>query len=143
MSHTIAGATASCTINGYLDASDAALAVYDYLVNHPDEIPPDLDDYDSDEVVNALESYLVLEDGTLTISYETDQDEGNCDSEVFDFLCSHFACLQESPFMQVNWTTYDSRTGLNGGTDYYGRNGKSLDIEAILATHLTATQPSL
>ena len=137
MSYTTASATATCTIAGLEDTSTAALAVYDYLVNHPDEIPEPLndDDMDSDEVVCAIESYLELDGEELTIYYCTESD-GCYSSEVFDFLSSHFACLQTSPFMTVTWIVDDSRAGYSASTDYYDRQGERIDVRAILTERL-------
>jgi hypothetical protein len=137
MSYTTVSATATCTIAGLDDTSTAALAVYDYLVNHPDEIPEPLndDDMDSDEVVFAIESYLDLDDEELTISFCTESD-GCYSSDVFDFLTSHFACLQTSPFMEVNWIVDDSRAGYSASTEYYDRQGEQINVRAILAERL-------
>lgn len=116
----------------------AALAVYDYLVNHPDEIPDglDYDDQDSDSVVSCIESYLSIDSNELVISYSTEAD-GNYDSEVFDFLSSHFACLQTSPYMEVTWVVDDSRCGYSSGTDYYDRTGQHIDLRSILTVALS------
>jgi hypothetical protein len=136
MSYTAASATAHCTIAGLDSAETAALAVYDYLVNHPDEIPQALDEYDSDDFVATIASYLTVDDNQLTIHYSTES-AGNYDAEVFDFLSSHFACLQTSPFMEVTWVVDDSRSGCSASTDYYDRSGKPIDIKAALTAHLT------
>lgn len=137
MSYTAASATATCTIAGLDDTRTAALAVYDYLVNHPEEIPEPLDDdsMDSDEVVFAIESYLSLDGEELTIYYSTEAD-GCYSSDVFDFLSSHFACLQTSPFMTVTWIVDDSRLGYSASTKYYDRQGEQIDIKAILTERL-------
>ena len=137
MSYTTVSATATCTIAGLDDTSTAALAVYDYLVNHPDEIPEPLDDddMDSDEVVFAIESYLDLDDEELTISFCTESD-GCYSSDVFDFLTSHLACLQTSPFMTVTWIVDDSRAGYSASTEYYDRQGEQINVRAILAEKL-------
>lgn len=136
MSYTTFGAIATCTVEGFADTASVALAVYDYLVNHPDEIPDGLDDddMDSDEVVFTIESYMDLDGDKLTISYHSEND-GNYNSEVFDFLTSHFATLQSSPFMKVNWMVDDSRDGMSSGTDYYGKDGSRIDVDSILSQH--------
>ena len=137
MSYTTVSAIANCTIAGPDGTRGAALAVYDYLVNHPDEIPEPLnnDDIDSDEVVFAIEPYLDVDDGELTISFCTESDD--CySSEVFDFLTSHFAKIQTSKYMTVTWSCFDSRDGMSSGTDYYDRQGEQIDVHAILAERL-------
>jgi len=136
MSYTCHSAKATCKITAFESTEAVALSVYDYLMNHTDEIPEGLEDYDSDDVVLAIQSYLALEDDTLTISYST-EDEGNFDSQIFDFLSSHFAYLQASLFMQVAWVVDDSRDGYTSGTDYYDRRNKRVDVEALLTAQLS------
>jgi len=144
MSHTASSAIATCTIEGFTDTESVALAVYDYLVNHPDEIPLtasawsgdslDHDDMDSDRVVSIIKCYMDLDGDKLTISYHSENEE-NYSSQIFDFLTSHFATLQSSPFMKVNWMVDDSRDGMSSGTDYYGKDGSRIDVDSILSQH--------
>lgn len=137
MSYTTSGAIATCTIEGFTDTASVALAVYDYLVNHPDEIPDGLDDddMDSDAAVLTIESYLNLEGNKLIIGYDSEEDY-NYHSEIFDFLTGHFATLQSSPFMKVNWMFDDSRDGMSSGTDYYGKDGNRIDVDSILSQYI-------
>lgn len=138
MSYTTSAAVATCTVPDLSSVEEAALAVYDYCVNHPDEIPESLDEYDSDDFVSAIESYLDFDDQeSLVISYDSEADGNSC-AEVFDFLASHFACLQSSPFMEVSWSSFDSRRGTQGGTDYYNRAGELIDVRAVLTAHFTS-----
>ena len=136
MSIMQSGATASCIVN-HSSTREAALAVYDYLVNHPDEIPDAIDeddDMDSDATVEYLERYMNCEsDGKLVISYDTEDLNG--DSGVFDFLSHHFACLQSSGFMVTTWWVNDSREGGDSGTDYYDRQGNIINVTEILTKH--------
>lgn len=136
MSYTQCGATASCTVS-HSSTREAALAVYDYLVNHPDEIPDAIDeddDMDSDATVEYLEAYMDCQsDGKLVISYDTEEPNG--DSSVFDFLSSHFACLQSSRFMTVNWWVNDSKSGGDAGTDYYDQQGNIINVPLILTKY--------
>lgn len=134
MSYTAAFASAHCQVAGLDNTRTAALAVYDYLVNHPDEIPDSLSD--DDNMVDEIESYLELKGDDLIISYCTEND-GNYSSEVFDFLSSHFACLQTSPFMEVSWIVDDSKSGYSAGTDFYDRAGALIDARAVLTAHLS------
>ncbi len=134
MSYTSSSASATCQVAGLDDTRTAALAVYDYLVNHPDEIPDSLSD--DENMVDEIESYLELDDNILTISYSTEND-GNYNAEVFDFLSNHFACLQTSPFMEVCWVVDDSKSGYSSGTDFYDRSGALIDVRALLHAHLS------
>ena len=136
MSYTSSSAIATCSILGLADTRTAALAVYDYLVNHPDNIPEALNHLDSDDFIYEIECYLAVESSdTLTIAYSTDSDSANCSVEVFDFLTDHFAYLQTSPFMEVNWISSSNWGGTFSGTNYYDQNNKRLDIKAILTNY--------
>lgn len=141
MSNTIASATATCIIFGFLDTREAALGVYDYLVNHPDEIPDYFNQADSDETVLLIESYLSLYNHSLVISYDT-ENTCNHDSAIFDWLVRHFACLQSSPFMAVNWVVEDTKTGISSGADYYDQSGSQLDVRSLLASKLASSAAS-
>lgn len=135
MSNTTSCATATCQVAELPDTETAALAVYDYLVNHPDEIPEALNEGDSDETVAQIKSYLSLQGKHLTISYSTAH-SSNYDSAVFDFLSKHFACLQTSLFMEVTWVVEDSKSGPSAGTDFYDRSGALIDVRDVLMAHL-------
>lgn len=142
MSTTNSFAVARCQIKGLNTTESAAFAVYDYLVNHPDEIPDVLADCDSDDCINQLKSYLWISDDhppaaevyDLIISYSTEQD--NSDSSVFDCLVKHFSILQSSLFMEVTWVVEDSRTGFSAGTNYYDRSGTQIDVRTALTAYL-------
>lgn len=137
MSFTAYSAVAHCTVAELDSTRTAALAVYDYLVNHPDEIPGGLSD--DEDAIEEIERYLAFEGlpGQLTISYDTESEFGNHDPAVFAFLSNHFACLQTSPYMEVAWSSFDSRAGTDGGTDYYDRQGHQIDIHALLTSQLS------
>jgi hypothetical protein len=127
-------ASATCSIPPSLaSVNEIALSVYDYLVNHPEEITDDLNDLgdDSDEFVENISSYLSLDRGVLQIGYSTDE-SFNDNSAVFDFLSHHFSCLQTSLFMKVVWIVADTKS-YSAGTDYYDRSGQRINVDFILA----------
>ena len=132
MSTTIASATATCTIpEGTPTPQDVAVAIHDFIVNHEDvDLPIELEDYDSDEFVHELVPYLSVENGTeLTISYDTEDDKAYS-SAIFDFLVDHFKTLQTSEVMEVRWNVYDSKEGNSSGTNYYRKDGETIDVIA-------------
>lgn len=137
MSFSFSRATATCTVASLGTPREVALSIYDYFVNHPDEIPPDLDDLDSDDFVLEIENYIGCNGETLTLSYDTEQ--SNNSSEVFDWLFSHFVFLQSSLFMKCTWCVEDSRTGIDYDINYYDRNNKLLDVEAVLEIYLSTS----
>jgi len=131
MSYTQHSATATCTIKNVLDASDLCHQLYNYLTNHEDEIPEGLADCKSvEEFADTVESYVELSNDNLMISMDTE--ECNSDSEIFDFLCSHYAYLMTSKFMKVVWAFYDSRQGLSGDVIYYDNTNSYIDVEALI-----------
>ena len=131
MSYTQHTATATCTIKCVLDVSDLCHQLYDYLTNHEDEIPEGLADCKSvEEFADIVESYVELSNDNLTISIDTE--EINSDSEIFDFLTTHYAHLMTSKFMKVTYAMYDSRQGLSADVTYYDNTNSFIDVEALI-----------
>ena len=131
MSYTQHSAIATCTIKNVLDINDLCHHLYDYLTNHEDEIPEGLADCKSvEEFADIVESYVELSDDKLTISMDTER--LNSDSEIFDFITSHYAYLMTSKFMKVVWASCDSRGGLSGDVIYYDNTNSFIDIESLI-----------
>lgn len=131
MSYTQHSAIATCKIANVLDTNDLISQLYDYLTNHEDEIPYELEECGTfEEFAYRVEDYLSLTDGTLQIMLDTE--DSNCDNEIFDFLTNHYALLMVSKFQKVVWVSYDSRAGLSGDCSYYDNTGKMIDVEAML-----------
>lgn len=134
MSHSFHSALAACTIQPIDSALELAAAVVDYLVNHPDEIPESLDgdDMDSDAVALEIERYLAVlnraDSCELEIRY--DSEDGPSDSDVFDFLCLHFAALQLSPFMTITALSFDSRGGGGFSVRRLNRAGEEINVQS-------------
>ena len=136
MSYTAASATATLTVDGFSTVNDVATAIADYLISHKDEIPDGLVDLEHDDMVTTLEAYFSLDGNTLAITYGTEYD-GNYNSEVFDFLTTHFVKLMTSPYMEVIWMCDDSRDGMSAGTDYYDKDCNAIDLKAALAAYVS------
>jgi hypothetical protein len=135
---TFASSSATCSIPLSLaSVKEIALSVYDYLVNHPEEITDDLNDLgdDSDEFVENISSYLSLDRGVLQISYSSDEPL-NDNSAVFDFLSHHFSCLQTSLFMKAVWIVADTKS-YSAGVDYYDKSGQMIDVDFVLNSFLS------
>ncbi|MGA1731175.1 MAG: hypothetical protein ACO4B5_13225 [Steroidobacteraceae bacterium] len=136
-------AHATALIPNTPDVETAALGVHDWCVNHPEDIPDALSECYSDEFVETISNYLSLAPGAMDLASLTislDSDEANCDNEIFEFLCSHFASVQEAPFLSVSRGTFDSRTGANGWSQFFGQDGKEIDVEAVLTQALSNRQ---
>jgi hypothetical protein len=108
-----ASASATCSIPPSLSSvSEIALSVYDYLVN------------------------LQISYSTGEVSEESGTGPINSSSAVFDFLSSHFSCLQTSLFMRVVWIVGDTKS-FSAGVDYYDRSGQMIDVDFALNSFLS------
>lgn len=130
MSYSHNQAVATCTVKHLTHTVDIANNVYDYLSNHEDELPSNLDPENFVEFVEIIQSYVELSGNTLTIKLDTE--EVNQDCEIFDFLQSHYAHNMTSKFMRVVWMTYDSKAGMEANCFYYNNNDDLIDVESIL-----------
>jgi hypothetical protein len=130
MSYTQHTCIATCTLDGVSTATDAINLLVDWLGNNPEEIPDDLSqDVTAEDTAEELACYINMdESGQVIISLDTDGHNGNYNSEVFDFITSHFASIQSSDYMTVNWSCYDRKNGVSSGTDYYDQNGNAFDM---------------
>lgn len=128
MSYTQAASTATCTL-AVNAASEAITLLTDWLGNNPDEMPEGLsEDGTADDIAEELSPYIDMDEmGQIIVSFNTEGDD-NYDSEVFDFITRHFASIQTSDYMVVNWSRNNSRDGVFSGTNYYDKNGNSLDM---------------
>ena len=136
MSYTIHSSTATLTLANVNSDSDALKLLTDWLGNNPDEIPDGLSqDGTADELADELSPYIKVEEGGLvTVSLDPDGD-GNDNSEVFDFITSHFRSIQSSEYMGVSWSCYDSRSGTSAGVEYYGRDGNPILVDEAIKSH--------
>lgn len=134
MSFIINEAQAVCRIAGIHTADELGMAVYDYLVNHPDEIPKALDgdDDDSDKAFLKIASYLSFNNAAQLVI--TLCEDGDID--LWRFLTEHFACLQSSLWMACYWRTYDSCEGVECGAYYLDRQGEEIDLNRALESYL-------
>lgn len=116
----------------YENEREAALAVYDYVVNHPDQkLPEDLDQLDSDDFVVEVELYIKLDKETLTIS--RDSEGKNCSYEIFSFLLHHFRGFNTKRYVYIFHSGYDSRNGIFGSNEYMDKEtGVCVDVPALL-----------
>ena len=125
MSYTQHTASAECTLEGVKTTTDAVKLITDWVTNHPEDFPDVLDqDGTEEEIADFLSPYIEVNEGIVTITVDSESDNGNYDSDVFDFITSMFMEINTMDYMTVVWTCYDSRDGLSSGTDYYDQNGK-------------------
>jgi hypothetical protein len=135
MSTTQHYSSASCTLANVSSESDAISLLTDWLGNHPDEIPDGLSqDGTEADLADELCPYIGVEgNGLVTVTLDTEGEHGNYHSEVFEFITSHFASIQTSPYMTVHWANYDSRSGMSSGTTYYDRDYNPIEVDDAVA----------
>lgn len=129
MSYTQHASTATCTLS--VNTVDEAITLLtDWLGNNPDEFPDGLsEDETESEIADELSPYISRdESGQIIVSIDSESDDSNYNSNVFDFITSHFAKIQASEYMTVTWSCFDSRDGMSSGTDYYDQDGKYFDM---------------
>lgn len=125
MSYTSSTATAYLTLAGVTSPTDAVNLYIDWIANHEEDIPEELQELSAEELLAELLPYVeTKEDGKVIISYDSEGDGGNYNSEYFDALTSYFKGIMTSRLMEVSWSVYDSRDGTSGGTDYYDADGQ-------------------
>lgn len=135
MSHTSSSAIATCTLKGVHNQKDAVTLYVDWLMvrmtTAPDDIPEYLDGMTREEMEDEVSSYVEAnENGEVTVTLDTEGDDGNWNQEVFDSICKHFSQIQVSDLLKIEWSTFDSRDGTSATTSYYDQNGEWVDIES-------------
>jgi hypothetical protein len=134
MSITTSCATATLTLANVNSVQDAAQLYADWLGDNPEEIPDCASiDITAEELSEEVLPYIRFENGDVIVTYDTESDDGNYDSEYFDSITEHFRSIMTSGLMVVNWSTFDSRDGVSSGTDYYDETGKCFDNSDISA----------
>ena len=131
MSFTQHASTATCTLS-VNTVDEAVTLLTDWLGNNPDEFPDSLsEDGAESEIADELSTYISRdESGQIIVSVDSESDDGNYSSDVFDFITSHFAEIQTSEYMTVTWSCFLSRDGMSSGTDYYDQDGKYFYISS-------------
>ena len=129
MSFTQHASTATCTLS-VNTVDEAVTLLTDWLGNNPDKFPDSLsEDGAESEIADELSPYISRdESGQIIVSVDSESDDGNYSSDVFNFITSHFAKIQTSEYMTVTWSCFDSRDGMSSGTDYYDQDGKYFDM---------------
>jgi hypothetical protein len=131
MSFTQHASTATCTLS-VNTVDEAVTLLTDWLGNNPDEFPDSLsEDGAESEIADELSPYISRdESGQIIVSVDSESDDGNYSSDVFDFITSHFAEIQTSEYMTVTWSCFLSRDGMSSGTDYHNQDGKYFYISS-------------
>lgn len=144
MSYTESTATASCQVADDFDLNGYLTSLTDFVFNYFDDVSDSLKalpeslnwmgDYEYEEVLAEFEKYVRVAGGKVLI--ELDSEENNNDSDIWDWLCEQIRQdVMTSKFMQTNWSTIDSKYGVECGTSYTLKDGTFIgsdDVQAIL-----------
>jgi hypothetical protein len=144
MSYTESNYTASCQVADDFNLQEYLTSLVDFVGNHVDDLPKSiqwLGDYSHKELLETFETYVRESGGKILI--ELDSEESNYDSELWDWLCDQIReDAMTSKFMVMNYSTNDSRCGVECGTSYYLKDGTFIgsdDIQSIVEQHFNLT----
>jgi hypothetical protein len=90
----------------------------------------------SEELMNLFEPYLTLNDGQLTVIMNSESDDGNYSSAVWNFLIGYLCEVQTSRVMEVRVMSDDSREGMSSDLFYYTSEGSFLSVNELLDVYL-------
>jgi hypothetical protein len=124
-------AIAACNLD-VENAEQATQLIVNTALTDPafkDNIPSDLDTHNAEELYHEFEQYIEV-NGLEQVVVTVDSDEGNLCTEFFDFITSILATIHTGTCLEINWSGWDSRGGLDGGCDRYGPGG--VFIEPII-----------
>ena len=128
MSYTSSTCVATCVLD-VNNKKDVVNLYVDWLENNPDEVPEHLDGMTREEIEDEVSSYVEAdENGEVTVTLDTEGDNGNWNQQVFNSIYDHLCTIQVSDLMKVECSTYDSRDGMSSTTSYYDKNGNWIDI---------------
>ena len=132
MSHTQFVATATLTVcegfnvQSYLDAiSERCVKEDNFIAQEYGEIDGKVDIDFSD--------YVRESDGKILI--ETDSEESNGNSEVWDWLIDQFLPIMNSEYVQIKSASIDSRSGVDIGFSLYSKTGKIVNLDELMETY--------
>lgn len=142
MSYTHICNTASCETVKDFSLHQYVQSLAEHIEKNFDSLGSDLQgsylDFDVEEIASDLNNYLRISDGKLLIEF--DSEDANGDTMVWDWLCDQVRQdVMTSDFMRINYSSYDSRDGVDSGTSFFLKDGTFLgsdDIAEIVEQHL-------
>jgi hypothetical protein len=132
MSYFSYRATAKCKLNATTLEEAVHLCVNQALLgNNNQDIPVELEDHSFEELCEELQPYFqsFYDDGQVVVFVDTEECSGN--AEFFDYITSILCKIQSGDHLEISWSSYDSREGIAGGTDYYNQDGQPILIDSI------------
>lgn len=133
MSYCSYRATAKCKVNATSIEEAVVACVQEALEGSPESaaaLPTDLQTHSKEELFDELLPYFQSFDaGEVVVFVDTEECLGNIN--FFDYI-THLLCkIQSGDHLEVSWSSYDSREGIAGGTDYYNSDGQPILIDSI------------
>lgn len=88
------------------------------------------------ELIDPIEPYLSFEDNKVIVSVDSESDEGNWDLELYRSICETLNTIQVGLCVE-NWATFNSKSGEEGGSNFYDEEGDIVDIHSLYHSHQT------
>lgn len=133
MSYYSYRATGKCKLSAATLEEAVKACVQEALEGSPESagaLPVELQDHSPEELYDELQPYFQSFDaGEVVVFVDTEESTGNTD--FFDYITSILCKIQSGDHLEVSWSSYDSREGIAGGTDYYGQDGQPILIDSI------------
>lgn len=133
MSYYSYRATARCKVDATSIEEAVAACIQEALKESSESasaLPTDLQTHSKEELFDELLPYFQSFDaGEVVVFVDTEERLGNTD--FFDYI-THLLCkIQSGDHLEISWSSYDSREGIAGGTDYYNKDGQPILIDSI------------
>jgi hypothetical protein len=131
MSYYSYRATAKCKLNVATLEEAVHFCVRQALFGDSNQdIPVELKDHSPEELYDEFLPYFQSFDaGEVVVFVDTEERSGNTD--FFDYITSLLCKIQSGHHLEVSWSSYDSREGIAGGTDYYNQEGQPILIDTF------------
>jgi hypothetical protein len=134
MSYTHFTATATCEVveNFNLDSFLDGLA--QHCVREENFI---FDEFGEDDGKLDLDFNNYVRHVGDKIIVETDSEECNNNTEVWDWLLDQFLPIMTSKVMRIDSANYNSRTGMESDVSFYSKEGTILSVDNLIEAYFT------
>lgn len=135
MSYYSYRATAKCKVNATSIEEvviDCIQEVFKESSESFNALPTDLATHSKEELFDELLPYFQSFDAGEVIVF-VDTEENTSNPEFFDYIVSLLCKIQSGDHLEVSWSSYDSREGIDGGTDYYNSDGQPILIDSVIS----------